>query len=235
MARIDSLGNFLTDVADAIRGMTGSSDLIDAENFDTAIADIPTEGEVFVEVDTEAGMDSLLNVINEGKTYKYTGTPGKYQNAIYQIDKMIEDKPSLNQAYFCPSDTYVTHTLSIECTIGAKLIAFISIRDTNNYSVDSSWEVLGLSDDFPAEGTHQYMIVACKTATSTNESITVTQGSAQRMYINIIELPSSASFTFEGFQYQSGNIQDITIVSQTGNKLCGLSSPLWTVTEIHRP
>ena len=44
MARIDTLGHFLTDVADAIRTKTGSSDTISAEDFDTEIENIPSGG-----------------------------------------------------------------------------------------------------------------------------------------------------------------------------------------------
>lgn len=44
MARTNTLGNFLTDVADAIRQKTGSQDTINASNFDTAIANIPSGG-----------------------------------------------------------------------------------------------------------------------------------------------------------------------------------------------
>lgn len=42
MARIDTLGNFLTDVADAIREKSGTSETIQASEFDTAIANIPS-------------------------------------------------------------------------------------------------------------------------------------------------------------------------------------------------
>ena len=44
MARTDTLPHFLTDVADAIRAKTGSSDTIQASTFDTAIANIPSGG-----------------------------------------------------------------------------------------------------------------------------------------------------------------------------------------------
>lgn len=46
MARTDTLPHFLTDVADAIREKTGSSDTIQASSFDTAIEDIPSGGGV---------------------------------------------------------------------------------------------------------------------------------------------------------------------------------------------
>jgi len=42
MARTDTLGNFLTDVADAIREKTGSEETIQASEFDTAISEIPS-------------------------------------------------------------------------------------------------------------------------------------------------------------------------------------------------
>ena len=44
MARVDSLGHFLTDVADAIRTKGGTSEPIQASSFDTAIANIPSGG-----------------------------------------------------------------------------------------------------------------------------------------------------------------------------------------------
>lgn len=44
MARIDTLGHFLTDVADAIRTKKGSSGEIQASSFDTEIASIPSGG-----------------------------------------------------------------------------------------------------------------------------------------------------------------------------------------------
>lgn len=44
MARTDTLGNFLTDVADAIREKKGTTDTIQASNFDTEIASIEGGG-----------------------------------------------------------------------------------------------------------------------------------------------------------------------------------------------
>ena len=44
MARVDSLGHFLTDVADAIREKKGTSDTIQASEFDTEITNLPSGG-----------------------------------------------------------------------------------------------------------------------------------------------------------------------------------------------
>ena len=47
MARTDTLGNFLTDVAEAIRTKKGTTDAIAASNFDTEIESIESGGEQF--------------------------------------------------------------------------------------------------------------------------------------------------------------------------------------------
>lgn len=69
MARTDTLGHFLTDVADAIREKTGSSEEIVASDFDTEIENIPSGGgadlsEYFLtEIDTNTTLpitESLL-------------------------------------------------------------------------------------------------------------------------------------------------------------------------------
>ncbi len=44
MARTDTLGNFLTDVADAIREKKGTSETIQASDFDTEIENLPSGG-----------------------------------------------------------------------------------------------------------------------------------------------------------------------------------------------
>lgn len=44
MARTDTLGNFLTDIAIAIRNKKGTTDTIVASNFDTEIESIETGG-----------------------------------------------------------------------------------------------------------------------------------------------------------------------------------------------
>lgn len=46
MARTNTLGNFLTDVADAIREKKGTSETIQASEFDTEIANLPSGGDV---------------------------------------------------------------------------------------------------------------------------------------------------------------------------------------------
>lgn len=58
MARIDTLNNFLTDVADSIREKKGSTDVIPAANFDTEIESIPSGGGVDIN-------DYFIDAIND--------------------------------------------------------------------------------------------------------------------------------------------------------------------------
>lgn len=65
MARIDTLGNFLTDVANAIREKGGTSDPIQASSFDTAIANLPSGGGSGVQLfyaDTLAHLNNLSGI-----------------------------------------------------------------------------------------------------------------------------------------------------------------------------
>lgn len=62
MARVDSLGHFLTDVADAIREKGGTSEPIQASDFDTAIENLPSGGN-----DNNVFVNTLL-----ASTYSYT-------------------------------------------------------------------------------------------------------------------------------------------------------------------
>lgn len=72
MARIDTLGNFLTDVADAIREKGGTSEPIQASDFDTEIANLPSGGGAdlsdYFEPTISAGTSSASGIASMLKT-----------------------------------------------------------------------------------------------------------------------------------------------------------------------
>ena len=68
MARTNTLGNFLTDVAEAIRTKKGTSETIQASNFDTEIANLPSGGDMS---DYFGGGYSGGNVTRVGDWYTY--------------------------------------------------------------------------------------------------------------------------------------------------------------------
>lgn len=86
MARINNLTNFLTDVATAIRTKKGSEATIAAEDFDTEILNLPSQGEYQdksleittngnYRVDPDTGYDAMtsvaiaVNISGEDATY----------------------------------------------------------------------------------------------------------------------------------------------------------------------
>jgi hypothetical protein len=71
MARTDTLGHFLTDVADAIREKKGTSETITASDFDTEIENLPSGGDL---------SDYFLNTIE----YSSASRPG-YSTLIKQL------------------------------------------------------------------------------------------------------------------------------------------------------
>ena len=97
MARIDTLGNFLTDVATAIREKKGTTETIQASNFDTEIASIETSSNItssditatYYSVDEGvAGSTSTsgLNIILNSEeipdyAFNYTNTSLRYGNS----------------------------------------------------------------------------------------------------------------------------------------------------------
>lgn len=72
MSKSNNLGDFLTGIADAIRAKTGSSALIDPQDFDTEIANLPTGGDSFAKlVDrsiTEVTEEDLAGVTSIGQS-----------------------------------------------------------------------------------------------------------------------------------------------------------------------
>jgi len=75
MARTDTLGHFLTDVADAIREKSGTSEAIQASSFDTAIANIPSGGDAseYFNLTLTAGSSNA-----NGITHSITSIPSNF-------------------------------------------------------------------------------------------------------------------------------------------------------------
>ena len=90
MARTDTLGNFLTDVADAIREKKGTTDAILASNFDTEIASI------------ESGVD--INEYLSDKITKGTASSGGWLKTVIKLRSplTIEGDSAEYMFYQCP-------------------------------------------------------------------------------------------------------------------------------------
>lgn len=85
MAKTDNLTDFLTNIADAIRTVEGSTDAINPQDFEAKITALKLS--VPIEISTDAGMEAVLTSDNVGKVYKFTGTTGIYTNGdLYVVE-----------------------------------------------------------------------------------------------------------------------------------------------------
>lgn len=73
---------------------------------------------------------------------------------------------------------------------------------------------------------NQRTAMAYKTATSSSESLTVTQDTAGRIYINLVSITGASVGTFSGFTTQATG-ESITMSKPQGLVIWGVSSSLW--------
>ena len=83
MAKTDNLTDFLTNIADAIRTVEGSTDAINPQDFEAKITALKLSTPI--EISTDAEMEAVLTSDNVGKVYKFTGTSDTYTNGDLYI------------------------------------------------------------------------------------------------------------------------------------------------------
>ena len=135
------------------------------------------------------------------------------------------------QCFQTTSGTSLTGTVT--ATEGDWVLATITTRDT--YSLSSGWTTIYDSGVFaPENGNGQRMIFATQQALSDGTiSITVTQNSAQRLYINLISISGIASIEFDsGLSSIYAAATTFSVPNKTdGDKIIwGLSIAYWLTT-----
>lgn len=136
MARTDNLTNFLTDVANAIRNKKGTSELIQASNFDTEIESIQSGG-------------SGITVVKSNTSFANTNVTIKVGSSNIRI---------LNENVNLPDDEFINQLKDsnghlVLCDSGGNFIPYLSL------AYDSSRiYVINLSDNSinANSGTHYY-------------------------------------------------------------------------------
>ena len=83
MAKTDNLTDFLTNIADAIRTVEGSTNAINPQDIEAKITALKLS--VPIEISTDAEMEAVLISSNVGKVYKFTGTSDTYTNGDLYI------------------------------------------------------------------------------------------------------------------------------------------------------
>lgn len=128
------------------------------------------------------------------------------------------------------SDTSLTS--SVNCNVGDLVVAAIATRDT--LTLSDGWTLVSISGINSADTTNgQRLSWAYKFAESTSETITVTQASAQRLYINMISLYGATGVTDNGYTYQNTESNTITVTKSEGLTLWALTAPKWDTSTTH--
>ena len=94
MARINNLTNFLTDVATAIRTKKDSETTIAAEDFDTEILSLPSQG---------VYQDKSMNITTNGN---YRISPDTNYDAMTSVDISVAISPNLQDVTLTQNGTY---------------------------------------------------------------------------------------------------------------------------------
>lgn len=175
----------------------------------------------YITIDDDEKMAEILaNYDNAGLHILFTGEDGTYSNG--QFYKVCTEYDSFDPNT-CPSsanevtsDTALTST--IECEIGDLIIAAFVIRSPL-VSLSDGWTLISTSknstDINSTTTTQQTLSFAYKYATMTNESITVTQTTSARIYINMAAFNNAIGFVDHGYQYQDNSVENDDIITVT--------------------
>ena len=205
MARTDTLGHFLTDVADAIREKKGSSDTIQASDFDTEITNLPSGGggnEPICVGIRDVGSDSTVSLS--------ITAPQMNDNNVFSINKNGQEYSGSNANLGSKA-----RIGSYSRNIPSKGLIFALIR--SNYTLSQELELLAESSWFEDGGTRQKLIVCwCE---SDNASISVAD--ASRMEIQYVQLynakkPTSTNVILNDVSRYNEGIDTVTPT----NKMC---------------
>jgi len=123
-----------------------------------------------------------------------------------------------------------TLTASIECNIGDVIVCCFATRNCPTPTLSNGWTLEAVSEINNADTYKQRLNWARKTAESTEETITVTQTNAGRLYINLIALPSTVNIAFNEFTYFSTARTSFSLPKTNDICIWGATAPLWQTT-----
>lgn len=179
MARTDTLTNFLTDVADSIREKKGTSELIQASNFDTEIDSIESGSDLDEYFETNANSNPV-NWVRD--------------NFIKKVPSIIIDDSITNLTGFCASVPYKIIP-KIICNNNATIFMSFYSNCNNATTIDVS----GLNSENVTS--MNYMFSGCNNLTNLNLSNFNTNNvtNMEYMFYNCSSLKNLdiRNFTFE--------------------------------------
>ena len=175
------------------------------------------EGDISVEYAKPAGGDHTYQVGNavsilEVNMDMFTSSA---------IGKMPRYKDSAAEA-----TSGTTLNSQVACNVGDLVIAAIVTRSP--LTVSDGWSLISTSTAIAGDTNNQILSWAYKYAESESESITVTQETANRIYINMCSLQGATGYVDNGFVYVTAtDTTSFTITKPSGLTLWAASKPKW--------
>ena len=119
-----------------------------------------------------------------------------------------------------------TLTSQVACNVGDLVIAAIVTRSP--LTISDGWSLISTSTAIDGDTYNQILSWAYKYAQSESESITVTQETANRIYINMCSLQGATGYVDNGFVYDTAtDTTSFTITKPNGLTLWAASKPTW--------
>lgn len=142
----------------------------------------------------------------------------KYKNGYWNGINNVNWQTSINEE---TSGTTLTNV--VYCNVGDLIVASVVARDSGNESVSSDWTLLGRSQ---VGELNQTLAFYYKIATSTKESITITQSSNARIYCSMVAFTGKTTATMGTFSFNANSLVGTITLP---NKLCvvSVSCNLW--------
>ncbi len=165
---------------------------------------------------------------------------GTYSITVKAVGTNVENSGSSNEAkYFVSNMTYAANqvdsgtslTTSVNCQVGDLVVAAIIVRSA--LTLPDGWTLVSTSNAVSGDSTNQTLSFAYKVATSTSESITVTQATSGRIYTTLCALQGAKSVEDIGYSYATNKAGSLTVNKNGGVKLWGASSTTWTTSTPH--
>ena len=159
---------------------------------------------------------------------------GTYAITVKAVGADIAKSELSNEAkYFVLNMTYAANqvasdtslTTSVNCQVGDLVVAAIIVRSA--LTLPDGWTLVSTSNVISGDTTNQTLSFAYKVATSTSESITVTQATSGRIYTTVCALQGAKSVKDIGYSYATNKAGSLTVNKNGGVKLWGASSTTW--------
>lgn len=165
------------------------------------------------------------------KTRTFTPQSGTGSSYLHCGVVKITPKTATAESVVCKDvSSGTTLSSSITCEVGDLIVAQIVVRSSLTFP--NGWTLLRTIPAISDDSNSQTLSFAYKIATSTTETLTVTQSSSNRIYINLIRVKNADSIIYvsEAEKALNGNMISSSVLQSAGLYIWGVSCTLWVNT-----